>query len=243
GKLEKLAREENCTLFMLFLAAYKLLLSRYSHQEDIVVGTPVAGRDRSELEGVIGLFVNSLAFRINLSGGPTFRELLQRVRETTLGAYAHQELPFERLVEELQSERSLSHSPVFQAMFILQNLPRRVITIPGLTLSQIETTSGSAKMDLILTAVPKQDEIRLAFTYNFDFFDPETIRSMLGHFVNLLEAAVADSDEPISRVDMLSPTERLQVLYEWNQTDHATPQACIHQLFEAQVQRIPGRTA
>src|SRR5262249_39595409 len=149
---------------------------------------------------------------------PTFRELLQQVRETTLGAYAHQELPFERLVGELQSERSLSHSPVFQAMFILQNLLRKPLTIPGLTLSQIETTSGSAKMDLILTAVPKQDEVRLAFTYNVDLFKPETIRSMLVRFVNVLEAAVADPGQPISRVNMLSLTERQQLLYEWNQT-------------------------
>src|SRR5262249_16445860 len=242
GKLENLAREENCTLFMVLLAGYNLLLSRYSHQEDIVVGTPVAGRERSELEGVVGLFVNSLALRTNLSGAPTFRELLQRVRETTLGSYAHQELPFERLVGELQSERSLSHSPVFQAMFILQNLPRQAVTMPGLTLSQIETTSGSAKLDLILTAVPKQDEVRLAFTYNVDLFNPETIRSMLVHFVNLLDAAVADSDRPISRVDMLSQAERQQLLYEWNQTDHASPPACIHQLFEAQVERIADRS-
>jgi amino acid adenylation domain-containing protein len=242
-RLESLAREEGCTLFMLLLAAYNLLLSRYSRQEDIVVGTPVAGRDRTELEGVVGLFVNSLALRTNLSGDPPFRDLLGRVREATLGAYAHQELPFEKLVGELQSERSLSHSPLFQAMFILQNLPRKAITIPGLTLSPIEISSGSAKLDLILTAVPKQGEIRLALTYNVDLFHGSTIRSMLGHFVTLLEAVVANPAQPLSALDMLSRAERQRLLYEWNQTDHATPAVCIHELFEKQVQRVPGRTA
>ncbi|PYV72854.1 MAG: hypothetical protein DMG96_24850 [Acidobacteria bacterium] len=141
-RVEKFALTEGCTLFMVLLSAYNLLLSRYTHQDDIVVGTPVAGRDRSELEPLIGLFVNILALRTDLSGNPAFRELLRRVRETTLGAYAHQELPFEKLVRELQPERSLSHSPLFQAMFILQNLPRKAITIPGLTLSPLEINSG-----------------------------------------------------------------------------------------------------
>ncbi len=201
-ELRKLAQAEGCTLFMMLLAAYDVILLRYTGQEDIVVGSPVAGRYLSDTEALIGLFVNSVPLRTRLTPATTFRELLVQVRETALGAYAHQELPFEKLVAELQPERSLSHSPIFQTMFVLQNVPRSSLDIAGLSFTPIEVTSGTAKMDTILTAIQREDGLRLRLSYNSDLFRDTFIRTMLEHFKALLKSAVANPDQSIGKLEM-----------------------------------------
>ena len=190
--LKALSQREGVTLFMTLLAAFQILLHRYTGQDDILVGSPIAGRTRTELEGLIGFFVNTLVLRTDLSGNPTFRELLGRVREVALGAYAHQDLPFEKLVEELQPERSLSHSPLFQVMFILQNAPRQTLALPGLTLRRLEVDSGTAKFDLTLSMTESADGLRAVWEYNTDLFEAATHRRLQGHFQTLLEGIVTD---------------------------------------------------
>src|SRR5882724_3126242 len=241
--LEKLAVQEGATLFMVLLAAYNILLSRYARQDDLVVATAVAGRDRSEIEGLIGLFVNTLPLRTNLSGNPSFRQLVRQVREVTLGAYSHQELPFEKLVAEMRTGPSLSYSPVFQAMFILQNAPRESLDFANLVVTPVEVTSGTAKTDLLLTAVPKSDGMRLGMTYNVDLFRAATIQSMLSQFSKLVTSAAENSDKPISELDLLGSDERTRITVDWNQTTGDIPLCCIHELFEQQVKRLPQKTA
>jgi amino acid adenylation domain-containing protein len=243
-RLQELAAGERCTLFMVLLAAFSILLSRYSRQEDIVVGTPVAGRDRSELEGLIGLFVNTLALRTDLSGNPSFRELLRRVREVTLGAYAHQDLPFEKLVEEIRPERRLSHAPVFQVMLGFQNVPNSAMELPGLKLSSLDIRSGSAKVDLTLNALIRPDGLRLGMIYNVDLFQGSTIEGMLAHLQTLLESIAARPEQPISALSMLDTAERRQLLADWNDTRQDYPRdRCIHELVESQAEQTPEAVA
>ncbi|HKG79910.1 MAG TPA: condensation domain-containing protein, partial [Pyrinomonadaceae bacterium] len=217
--LKELSQREGVTLFMTLLAAFKVLLYRYTGQADIVVGSPIAGRTRAEVENLIGFFVNTLVLRTDLSGGPGFRELLGRVRETALGAYAHQDVPFEKLVEELQPERDLSRSPLFQVMFALQNAPQESLRLEGLTLSYLKTESGVAKFDLSLFMADSSEGIKGALEYNTDLFERETVERLLGHFRILLEAIVGEPQRAVTELPLLSEAERQQLLVEWNETE------------------------
>jgi amino acid adenylation domain-containing protein len=242
--LKALSRQQGVTLFMTLLAAFTILLHRYTGQDDLIVGTPIANRNRLEIEGLIGFFVNTLVVRTDLSGNPTFREVLQRVREACLGAYAHQDLPFERLVEELHLERNLDRNPLFQVMFVVQNASPQTIALPGLTLSPVEIDSGTAHFDLTLHIADTEQGLVETLSYSTDLFDAETIARMLGHFTTLLEAVLANPERHLSDLPILSAAERRQLLVEWNdsRTDYAATQ-CIQQLFEAQVKRTPDALA
>ncbi|WP_256871845.1 non-ribosomal peptide synthetase [Nostoc sp. TCL26-01] len=242
--LHQLSQQTGSTLFMTLLAAFKVLLGRYTATTDIVVGTAIANRNQAELEGLIGLFVNTLVLRTDLSGNPTFKELLTRLREVALGAYAHQDLPFEQLVEELQPQRSLSHTPLFQVMFVLQNAPISTMELPGLTARVMETELATAKFDLTLYMEQSGSGLRAAFEYNTDLFNAETISRMVGHLQTLLTAIATNPDQKISQLPILTPAEQHQLLIEWNQTQIDYPQnTCIHQLFEQQVEQTPEAIA
>jgi hypothetical protein len=209
GELKALSQHENSTLFMILLAAFQVLLCRYSGQEDILIGSPVANRNRAETENLIGFFVNTLVLRTVMRGNPTFRELLRQVREATLGAYAHQDLPFERLVDELQPERDLSRQPLFQVMFALQNVPREDLELVGLKLSRVGLAEVTAKFDLMLVMGEADNELLGFLEYNSDLFNNVTIRDMCGHFHNLLSSIVASPDGRIQDLQMLSEEEHL----------------------------------
>lgn len=241
--LKVLSRQENVTLFMALLATFKILLHRYANQDDIVIGSPIAGRTRVETEGLIGFFVNTLVLRTDLSGNPTFRDLLTRVREVALGAYTHQDLPFEKLVETLQPERDLSRTPLFQMMFNLENIPKNVQT-QSLNINEFEFDSGVSQFDLTLELIEQGAGLSCLLNYNTDLFDASTITRMLGHYRTLLESIVADPDRRISSLPLLTEAERYQLLVEWNntQTDHPK-NLCVHQLFEAQVEQTPDAIA
>jgi amino acid adenylation domain-containing protein len=242
-RLTKLSQEQGCTLFMTLLAAYDTLLYRYTGVADILVGTPIANRDRSEIEGLIGFFVNTLVIRSNLAGNPSFSELLSRVREVALGAYSHQNLPFEMLVEALQPERNLSHTPLFQVVFNLQNSPVQELELAGLTVSSLPVESTTTKVDLALSMENTTQGLVGVWEYNTDLFDASTIERMTGHFVTLLSAIVANPHERISQLPLLTAVEQ-QLLVDWNNTWVDYPEnKCIHQLFEEQVQRTPDAVA
>ncbi len=244
GELKALGRSEGATLFMTLFAAYSTLLARYSGQERIVIGSPIAGRTRVETEGLIGCFINTLAFNADLSGDPTFRELLGRVRRQALGAYAHQELPFERLVEELQPERDLSRTAVFQTMFQLRNIPRKALQMNALGIEELEFDPGIAKFDLTLEAVERPDGIECICEYSTDLFERPTIERLLGHYRTLLESAIADPDLPLSRQPLLTTQERQQILVDWNATQQDYPrEGSLHQLIEEQAERTPNAVA
>ncbi len=243
-RLHALAQREGVTLFMTLLAAFQALLARYAGQDDIVVGSPIAGRGRSETEGLVGLFMNTLALRTDLSGDPTFRELLGRVREVALGAYSHQDLPFEKLVEEVRPERSLTHSPLFQVMFVLHNTPRSGFSLPGFTVQPLALESGVAKYDLTLVARVAESGLRLKLEYNTDLFGAATITRMHGHFRTLLEACVSDPDRRLSDLPLLTDAERHRQLVEWNATEaDYDRQATVQALFEEQVALTPNAVA
>ena len=241
---DALGRQEGVTQFMLLLAAFNVLLYRYTSQDDLIVGTPIANRNRLETEGLIGFFVNSLVLRTDLSGNPSFRQLLRRVREVCLGAYGHQDLPFDRLVEELHVKRDLSRNPLFQVMFVLHNTSLRTVELPGSTLSPVEGDSETAHFDLTLEIADTDQGLTAAFVYNIDLFDPGTITRMLGNFHTLLEGVVADPEQRLADLPLLTEIERQQLLVGWNssRTD-CPPDLCVHQLFEAQVARTPDAIA
>ncbi|HEY9873911.1 MAG TPA: amino acid adenylation domain-containing protein, partial [Candidatus Obscuribacterales bacterium] len=241
-KLKSLSRQEDVTLFMLLLAAFKTLLYRYIDRADIVVGSPIANRNRAELEGLIGVFINTLVLRSDLSGNPSFSELLRRVREVTLGAYANQDLPFEKLVEELQPSRSLSRNPIFQVMFQLRNAPMPPLQLPGLTLSLLEIPRETTQFDLSLDMEEVGERLKASIDYSTDLFDAETIARMLGHFETLLTGIVAAPSQPISNLPLLTNAEQQQLL-EWNNTAVEYPPVLIHKLFEAQVEKTPDAIA
>ncbi|WP_086691624.1 amino acid adenylation domain-containing protein [Nostoc sp. T09] len=240
--LKTLSQQEGVTLFMTLLAAFQTLLYRYTGQEDILVGSPIANRNRSEIEGLIGFFVNTLVLRTDLSGNPSFRELLKRVREVTLGAYTHQDLPFEQLVEELQPERNLSYSPIFQVMFALQNTPIEKLKLPGLTINLEEVATETSTFDLTLLLRETNKGLMGVFEYNSDLFDTETISRIQGHFQRLLEGTVAGYSQKISDLPILTVAEQ-KLFNGLNQTGVAYTSTCIHQLFEAQVERTPDAIA
>jgi hypothetical protein len=202
-KIRKLSSQEGVTLFMFLLAAFKVLLYRYTGQTDIVVGTPIAGRHHTEIEALIGFFVNTLVLRTDLSGALSFTELLSRVREVSLNAYAHQDLPFEKLVEDLNPERSLNYTPFFQVIFRLQNLQQEPLKLPGLSLSTLRTESVMAKFDLIHTIVETDQGLIANLHYNTDLFDATTVRRMLKHFQALLESIVANPEQTIYELPLL----------------------------------------
>ena len=243
-QLKTLSQREGATLFMTLLAAFKSLLARHAAQEDIVVGTPIANRNRVETEGLIGFLANTLVLRSDLSGNPTFRELLQRVQKVALGAYAHQDLPFEKLVEALNPERDLSRHPLFQVMFVLQNAPMPEMKLAGLALRPVEVDIGTALFDLTLYLEETSGGLKGTLEFNSDLFDAETMRRLAGHYQTLLEAIVANPDQRIRQLPLLSATERRQLLVDWNQTKTDYPrEKCIHQLFEEQAARSPHAVA
>ncbi len=219
-QMKVLSRQEGVTLFMLLLAAFQVLLLRYSGQKDIVVGTPIANRTRAELEDLIGCFINMLVLRTDLSGNPSFCELLSRVREVALHAYAHQDLPFEQLVEAIQPERSLSHSPLFQVMFVWQDSSEQAWKLPGLTLHPLQIESGTAKFDLTLFLWEQADHIEGVLEYNTDLFEAPTIERLLAHYEHLLESAVAQPWQPLASLQLFSEAEREQMLVHWNNSGY-----------------------
>ncbi|MBC1236345.1 MULTISPECIES: non-ribosomal peptide synthetase [Nostoc] len=242
--LNKFSHQQGSTLFMTLLAAFQTLLWRYTGQEDIVVGSPIANRNRAEIEGLIGFFVNTLVLRTNLAGNPSFEELLKRVREVALGAYTHQDLPFELLVEQLQPQRDLSHTPLFQVMFVLQNAPISTLELPDLTLTYLHSNSDSAKFDLTLNMIETESGLVGSLEYNTDLFEQSTIWRLVGHLQTLLTGIVANPQQRLSELPLLSESERHQLLVQWNDTEVEYPhQLCTHQLFEAQVERTPDAVA
>ncbi|WP_234017158.1 non-ribosomal peptide synthetase [Nostoc sp. 'Lobaria pulmonaria (5183) cyanobiont'] len=244
ASLNKLSQQQGSTLFMTLLAAFQTLLWRYTGQEDIVVGSPIANRNRAEIEGLIGFFVNTLVLRTNLAGNPSFEELIKRVREVALGAYAHQDLPFELLVEQLQPQRDLSYTPLFQVMFVLHNFPMSVLELPGLTLTPIKSERKTAHFDLILSMTETESGLEGRLEYNIDLFEEKTITRMVDHWRRLLEAIVANPQQRLSEFQLLTESEQQQLLVEWNQTQVEYPQdKCIYELFEAQVKKTPDAVA
>jgi amino acid adenylation domain-containing protein len=245
GRLSALALETGTTLFMVLLAGFETLLGIYSGAEDLAVGTPIAGRNRAELEGLIGFFVNSLVLRADLSGDPSFVDLLGRVREDTLSGYTHQDLPFEKLVEEVKSERSRAHSPIFQVMFALQNAPMDGGSeLPGLTLRPLAGSETAAKYDLTLSLTEGGGGIGGSLDYNVDLFDAPTMVRLLDHWRALLEGVAADSGSRLSALPLLGPAERQQLLREWSDAAPVAGEAApVHELFAAQAARRPDTVA
>ncbi|HVE83289.1 MAG TPA: condensation domain-containing protein, partial [Myxococcales bacterium] len=243
--LKDLGLKEGRTLFVVLLSAFKVLLSRYTGQVDVTVGTLVAGRPRAQLEELIGLFINALALRTSLSGEPTFRELMARVHETALGAFAHQDLPFERIVDALKPERHLGRLPIFQVMLILQNAPRSSLEAPGLVMEALPVDTGTTKHDVTLYAVEQpQGGMRLTAEYSTDLFEAETITRMLGHLQALLAGAVATPDVKVGLLPMLGGQGRQQLLSGWSGPAAEYPtDACLHHLIEAQAHRTPDAVA
>ncbi|WP_157722062.1 non-ribosomal peptide synthase/polyketide synthase [Tumebacillus avium] len=242
--LQQLSRRAGSTMFMTLLAAYQVLLMRYSGQEDITVGTPIAGRNRKETEHLIGFFVNTLVLRTDLSGDPTFEELLSRVRETALGAYAHQDLPFEKLVVELQPERDASRSPLFQTMFNLQpHTAGHSATLPGLELRPLDFEHGTVKFDLELSMEDWGDTLVGRFNFNCDLFERATIERMTLHFQTLLGALAVKPALPVAQVPLLSAAEQQLLLSQGQGRKAAYADLCLHQLFELQAAKTPERLA
>jgi amino acid adenylation domain-containing protein/non-ribosomal peptide synthase protein (TIGR01720 family) len=241
--LKSLCRRHQVTLFMTLLAAFKTLLYRYSNQEDICVGSPIANRVTREVEALIGYIANTLVLRTDLSGNPSFAELLARVREVSLGAYAFQDLSFEKLVDELQPARDLSYSPLFQVMFTLQNMPPRELKSSGLRLSPIIVENHTAKFDLELVVIETANGMTATMEYNLDLFTGETVTRMLDNFAVMLESIVANPEQRIAELPLLSTHEQ-QFLVELNQTKMPLPEEqYAHRLFELQVERTPDAVA
>jgi amino acid adenylation domain-containing protein len=272
--LEVLSQQSGVSLFMTLLAAFQTLLHRYTGQEDIAIGSPIANRHRSELEGLIGFFVNSLVLRADLSGNPTFRELLERVRQVALEAYEHQDLPFEKLVEELDPDRDLSRNPLFQVAFALQNAPMQALELPDLKLEAAPLESGSTRFDLeihlwepthgLRSLWQSQEGLSGFISYSTDLFDRDRMGRLIQHFQTLLEGIIANPNDRLSDLPLLTPTERQQILVEWNRSPLPPLQqlgnnfqvlqfqedlgeflqdCCFHHLFAAQVHANPEAIA
>ncbi|MGB2960773.1 MAG: amino acid adenylation domain-containing protein, partial [Bacteroidota bacterium] len=237
--LASLSRNEGVTLYMTLLAGLQILLHRHSGQQDISVGTPIANRNRSETEGLIGFFVNTLVMRSDLSGVPSVREVLHRVRDIALGAYAHQDVPFEKVVDAIQPERDISHSPLFQVMFTLQNAPEEAVDLPGLRIEPVEVDTGVSRFDLTMTMVEESEGLRGSIEYNADLFDAGTIDRMVSHFQNILEVMTTSPDHSIGTIGMLAPSERRHIVLDWNDTTVSLPthDCTVQSLFEAAVER------
>ncbi|HEX3131437.1 MAG TPA: amino acid adenylation domain-containing protein, partial [Thermoanaerobaculia bacterium] len=242
--VQALARHSGATPFMVLLAAFQALLGRLADRDDVPVGTPIAGRGRSETEGLIGFFINTLVLRADLSGNPGFGDLLGRTRKALLGAYDHQDLPFEKLVEELQPERSLAHSPLFQVMFILQNAPLEGLDLPGVTAVPVVPDSGTTKFDLRLSLTETAAGLAGSVLYNLDLFDEATAKRLAGQYERLLAAAVADPEARLSDLPLLGEAEIHHLLREWNDTrvDWSLEES-LHGWIEEQVRRTPDAPA
>jgi amino acid adenylation domain-containing protein len=249
GQLRALSRREGVTLFMMLLAAFKVLLWRYTGEKDVVVGTPIANRNRAEIEGIIGFFVNTLVLRTQLTPQESFIEVLRQVREVALGANAHQDVPFEMVVEALQPVRELSHNPLFQVMFVMQNAPHAALEMSGLRLRAIGGESVTAKFDLSLLMEDTGEGMRGAVDYSTELFESETIERLVRHLEVVLKGIVADPKRHISELPLLTEGERQQMLVEWNETRKEYGSAeygsarCLHKLFEQQVERTPNAVA
>ena len=242
--LKDLSRHVGATLFMTLLAAFDALVYRYTAQGDIVVGTPIAGRTRPEIEPLLGFFVNTLVIRARFSGDVPFTELLQRVRESCLGAYAHQDIPFERLVTDLAPERDLSRTPLFQVVFTLQDAPAEVMRLPALALEGVGGETTTAKFDLTLGVGDSPHGLLGSLEYNSDLYDAATVARMITHFQTLLEGIVRAPHQPVRELALLPEVERSKLLVEWATGAASCPrEACLHQLFEAQVDRTPDLPA
>jgi hypothetical protein len=242
-QLRAYCQQTGHTMFMLMLAAFKALLYRYTGQQDILVGTPVAGRVRPETEALIGFFADTLILRTEVSGDLSFAELLGRVRETTLSALAHQDLPFEVLVEELNPKRGLSQNPLFQVAFALHKGQTHELRLPGLTLQRFEVEARTAKFDLTLDLVDTGHGLSGAFEYNSDLFDAATIRRLTENFINLLQGVVTRPQQQLRDLPLLSETERRLLEIEWNDTEVEYEGGCIHQLVERQAEVAPDAIA
>ncbi|HEU4538991.1 MAG TPA: amino acid adenylation domain-containing protein, partial [Polyangiaceae bacterium] len=243
-EVEALGRSLSATPFMLLLAAYAALLARHTGHDDLVIGTPIANRTRVEAEGLIGMFVNTLALRADLRGGPTFAELVARLKARTLAAYAHQDLPFERLVEGLGVSRDPSRPPVFQTMFTLQNTPQETIAVSGLKIAPLAVESGTSQFDLSLDVIPAQSGHLLQWEYNTDLFDRATIERLAAHFEALLGAALASPDAPLDRLPLADAAADRPARAAWNDTAADYPRdQTVHGLFEAQARQTPDATA
>ncbi|MBW4515829.1 MAG: amino acid adenylation domain-containing protein [Timaviella obliquedivisa GSE-PSE-MK23-08B] len=240
-KLKDLSRQEGATLFMTLLAAFQALLARYSGQTDIRVGSLVANRHRSELETMLGFFANTLVLRTDVSGAPNFRELLHRVQAVTLAAYSNQDVPFEEVVQALQPDRTLTQNPLFQVLFNLQNTPTSGWTAP-LALTRLDLDNQTAKFDLFLELAETPEGLKGYFEYSTDLFDATTIARMAEHFHNLLAGVIANADQRLARIGILSAAERQQI-EAWNDTATEIPLLGVHQLFEAQAERTPHAIA
>lgn len=242
--IKLLSQSEGVTVFMTLLTVFKILLCRYSGQEDIIVGTPIAGRNRSEIEGLMGFFVNTLALRSDLSDNPNFRELLTREKQICLQAYTHQDVPFEQLVEVLQPERDLSHTPIFQVMFALQNATIAELELPNLTITPLQPTVQTAKFDLTLSMEERDGKLIGEWEYNTDLFDSETIERMMGNFQMLLSGILANPEQNIWQLPLLTEAEKQEILVEWYQNKvNYFQDKCIHELFAEQVEKTPDAIA
>jgi len=243
-QLRRLSREEGTTLFMTMFATFLVLLNRYSLQKDVIVGTPVAGRNRIETESLIGFFVNTLPMRFDLSGKPTFREILRQVREVVLETDSHQDVPFEKLVEELQPERDLSRTPLYQVVFMLQNAALPEMDLAGVKAVPRLAETGAAKFDLVMALQDEPDSLSGVLEYNSDLFVPSTINRMLEHYQSVLERVVESPDQKLSELTVLSADERQQLVVDWNDTAIDFPlNQTVHSVFEAQVHQSPENVA
>ncbi|MCJ8281909.1 MAG: condensation domain-containing protein, partial [Rivularia sp. ALOHA_DT_140] len=249
--LKDLSRKQSVTLFMSALAAFKVLLHRYTSEDDIAIGSPTANRNWQELEPLIGFFVNTLVLRTDVSGNPTFIELLQRVKDVAAGAFKHQDLPFAKLVEEIQPERSLSHNPLFGVMFQVQNEAYQLqnavnpeLAIPGLSLEQMWSYSGSTKFDMTWHLIERNEGLLAVVEYRTDLFNQDTVARMLGHYQVLLKGIIDNPKQRLSELPILTETEGQQLLIDWNNTYIKYPlEQGIHQLFEKQVEKTPDNIA
>ncbi|RKH59280.1 non-ribosomal peptide synthetase, partial [Corallococcus interemptor] len=242
--LRSLAQREGATPFMLLLAAWQLLLSRYSGQDDISVGSPIAGRTHAEAEGLIGFFVNTLVLRAHVRPEESFRQLLSQVKATTLAAYEHQHVPFEKLVEVLQPSRDLSRSPLFQVMLVLQNAPAEALRVPGMAFQPIPLEGNSSRFDLALTLFEVPQGLTGFLEYSTDLFDASTVQRLMGHFGVLLSSLAAQPDARVSTLEVMTAEERQRLLVEWNETDTAFPRdTCIHHVVAEHARRTPDAIA
>ncbi len=241
--LKRISRESQATLYMTMLAGFAVLLSRYSGQEDIVVGSPIANRQEAQLEEMIGFFVNTLVMRVKVEGEKSFRELLGEVRRTALEAYRYQDVPFERLVEELAPQRSLNRTPIFQALFAMQNAPRVERELRELEIGSVGGNELRVRVDMEMHVRELDENIGITWLYNRDLFEGWRMEQMARHYVRVLEAVVGDGEGAVGRIDLLSAGERRRMLEEWNETKVELPETTLPELFEAQVERSPEAVA
>ncbi|MGE5400587.1 MAG: amino acid adenylation domain-containing protein, partial [Ignavibacteriales bacterium] len=243
-ELKKISRKENSTLFVVLLTGYLALLHSYTRQEEINIGTPVANRNNSAIENLIGFFVNILVLRNNLAGNPTYEELLHRVKEVVIEAFNHQEIPFEVLVDELKVDRSLDHSPLFQTVFVFQNTPKEHLALPGLEIESAEIDTQTAKYDLTVSMTESEPVINASIEYNTDLFSPEFIDSFIHHFINVLNDITSNLNKKIESAAVLGEVEKENILFTWNKTDcNLEYDITIHQLFELQAEKHPESEA